>query len=327
MSPAEHTLNKAQKFVRLVARMQDQNGIMADDAMGDFGLDDRTLRRYLSDLRDIGVPVQDDGRGTARRLSLDPSYGRRGVRLHFLEVVSLHFGRTLFNFLEGTDFADVMDDALERINSWSGDDPRHIGFTDTLDQKFMAVPEHAKDHARDADTLNEILTALLDSTVCDAHYARPASPSRSYRLHPYTLAHWRQGLYLFALDVKENKIKTFAVDRFRNFKRCRGEKFEYPADYDPKDMVVNCFGIIGGEVQTVQLQFSRSSAPYVQERVWHHSQTVENLAGGQIQITMRVGISPELQSWILSFGPEVRVILPSELSERIRQKHEDAAKL
>ena len=43
-----------------------------------------------------------------------------------------------------------------------------------------------------------------------------------------------------------------------------------------KDMVTDCFGIIGGEVQTVRLQFTRSAAPYVQERLWHQSQRIGN---------------------------------------------------
>ena len=90
-------LNKSQKFVQILSELQQPTGIRADELMARYDLDDRTLRRYLSDLRSIDVPIQDDGRGTDRVLSLDPSYGRKGVQLTLLELVSLRFGRSLFD--------------------------------------------------------------------------------------------------------------------------------------------------------------------------------------------------------------------------------------
>jgi proteasome accessory factor B len=320
-------LNKSQRLVCLLHRMVEPGGISAFEAMEEFDLDDRTLRRYLADLREIDVPVQDEGRGSDRNLCLDPSFGRRGVQLSLLEFVSLHFGRSLFDFLEGTGFASDMDDALDRISAWSGGpDGENAGLVKHMGRKFMAVPEHAKDHTQDADLLDEILTALLRQTPVEALYARVGGPVRTYRLHPYTLAHWRQGLYLFALDVDEGRIKTYAVDRFRAFSRTRGETFDYPEDYDPKALVSDCFGIIGGEVADILLQFDRRVAPYVRERIWHHSQRVEPLGDGSIEMRLRVGLSPELEAWLLGFGPRMKVLEPVSLRDRIRRLHGEAAR-
>ena len=319
-------LNKSQKMVCLLGRMAEAGGITAEQAIAEFDLDDRTLRRYLSDLRAISVPVRDEGRSSGRILSLDPSFGRKAVQLSLLELVSLHFGRSLFNFLEGTGFAADMDDALERISAWSGEaDGQNVGLVADLDRKFMAVPEHAKDHTRDAENIDDILTALLRQNPVEALYARVGGPVRTYRLHPYTLAHWRQGLYLFALDVDVGRVKTYAVDRFRAFSRDRHERFEYPADYDPGDLVSDCFGIIGGQVRDIRLEFSRSVAPYVRERVWHHSQRVQPVGEGAIEMELRVGLSPELEAWVLGFGPNVRVLAPTDFRDRIRRLHREAS--
>jgi predicted DNA-binding transcriptional regulator YafY len=320
--------NKSQKIVLLLSAMADAGGITAEAAIDTYDLDERTLRRYLSDLRDIDVPVCDEGRGPDRLLSLEPSYGRKGVQLSLLELVSLHFGRTLFDFLKGTGFAEDMDDALERISAWSGGPVgQDAGLVEHLDRKFIAVPEHAKDHTRDGDILDDILTALLRQNPVEALYARVGGPVRTYRLHPYTLAHWRQGLYLFALDTEVSRVKTFAVDRFRAFSRSRGETFEYPVDFEPSALVSDCFGIIGGEVQDIRLQFSRSVAPYVRERTWHHSQHVDPQGGGAIEVSLRVGLSPELEAWVLGFGPNVSVLEPIAFRDRIRRLHHEAATL
>ena len=261
-------------------------------------------------------------------MSLDPSFGRKGVQLSLLELVSLHFGRSLFDFLKGTAFAEDMDDALERISAWSGEaDGQYVGLVEDLDRKFMAVPEHAKDHTRDADVIDDILTALLRQNPVEALYARVGGPVRTYRLHPYTLAHWRQGLYLFALDVDVGRVKTYAVDRFRAFSRDRHGNFEYPIDYDPSALVSDCFGIIGGSVQDIRLEFSRAVAPYVRERIWHQSQRVEPMGDGAIEMRLKVGISPELEAWVLGFGPGVKVLEPLNFRDRIRRLHHEAAQV
>ena len=133
-------------------------------------------------------------------------------------------------------------------------------------------------------------------------------------------------MYLFALDADEGRVKTYAVDRFRAFSRARGEAFAYPEDYDPQSLVADCFGIIGGQITDIRLAFTRQIAPYVRERIWHRSQRVEPQGDGSIELTMRVGISPELEAWLLGFGPNMRVLEPERLRERIRRLHAEASR-
>lgn len=321
--PSPGELNKAQKFVRLVELMLRRGGIRASEAMEQFDLDNRTLRRYLADLRSLGLPIQDKGRGRNRMLTLDPSYGRQSVQLSLLEIVSLHFGRTLFDFLSGTHFAADMTDALERIAPIM--DKSDADLTRDLDRKLMAVPEHYKDHTESGDLIDEILSALLYQNPATARYARPQGPVRTYKLRPLTLATYRQSLYLFAVDDEEDKIKTFALDRFRSFKRKRKERFDYPTDFDPRALIADCFGITGGQVVSVELAFGPREAPYIRERVYHHTQTVEPGPDDGVILKMQVGMSMELVRWVLSFGPEVRVLAPESLAEEIRKLHLEAA--
>ena len=315
------SLNKAQKLVRILHRMQD-GGVDPNQLLQDYDLEERTLRRYLKDLRELGLPVQTSGRGANRRWSLDASYRRQRVPLTLLEMVSLHFGRVLFDFLSGTSFADDANDALERlsINAGQGELGRD------LDRKFIAIREPSKDYTRDSELLDEILTALLRQNPAKALYARINGPMRAYNLYPYTLGVYRQGLYLFAFDVDEERIKTFAIDRFRAFHRDRKTHFEYPEDYVPHNVVSDSFGIIGGPATDVRLRFRRNAAPYIRERIWHHSQHLSELDDGGVLLSMRVGRSYELISWILSFGPDVRVDAPQDLCDQIQMLHAQAAR-
>lgn len=323
MAHPDSKLNKAQKFVRFLELLLQPEGVRVVDVMERFGVDDRTLRRYVSDLRSMDVPVLSSGRGFQRHLRVDARYQRRGLQLSLLELVSLRFGRQLFDFLEGTGFAEDMDEALETLSTIAiGKDN---ALAENLERKFMSVQEHRKDHTRHADLIDDVLSALLYQNPAVAHYAKLAGPTKSYQLHPYTLVTFKHGLYLFARDLKDDRVKTFAIDRFRNFERQRGAKFEYPADYQPKSVVAHSFGIIGGTPELVVLRFNRRSAPYVRERVWHESQVLSEADGGGLRLSMRVAVSPELVSWVMGFGPDVAVDAPDTLAERVRRRHHAAA--
>ena len=316
-------LNKSQKLVRMLQLLQKRGGVPAWDLMGRFELDARTLRRYLQDLEDMGIPVVEEGHAGQRNVALDRNYARAGVQLTLAEAVSLHFGRTLFTFLDGTSFASDIDDAIERLEPAIGrfpqDAERHI------DRKFLAVPEHGKDYARDGDLLDEVVSALIFSNPADAEYRALRGPGKVYRLHPYTLAVYRQGLYLFALDLAEDRVKSFALERFVRFSRLRREHFPSPESWRPLDMLRDSFGIIGGTPERVAARFSPDAAPYVRERRWHPTAAIEPLEDGGVRLTMNVANTPELREWLLGFGASVLVEGPAVLVEWMREQHLAAA--
>ncbi|MDP2317370.1 MAG: transcriptional regulator [Pseudomonadota bacterium] len=322
----DDSLNKSQKFVRIFEIVQRRGGVSAQDLMERFDLDARTLRRYLSDLKDLGLPMRDEGVGADRILSLDPAYARSGVQLTLAEVLSLHFGRTLFTFLDGTSFAADIEGAIERLQPAIARSTSDL--TRDLDRKFMAVPEHAKDYRSDPDKLDEIVSALLYSNPADAEY-RPARGGfgKVYRLEPLTLATYRQGLYLFARDTQEDKVKSFAVERFERFARLRREKFEYPTGYDPHAVVADSFGITSGPPEDIVARFTPDVALFVRERHWHPTQRIEPLPDGGVRLRMRVSVGPELREWLVGFGPQVRVEAPPGLVAQVREAHRAAAAL
>ncbi|MCB9766365.1 MAG: WYL domain-containing protein [Alphaproteobacteria bacterium] len=316
------TLNKAQKLVKMVELMNRRGGIRAVEFLDRYQLDPRTLRRYLADLREIGLPIEDHGAGFDRTVALDPSYRRAGVQLTLPEVLSLHFGRKLFTFLDGTQFAQDLDGAIERLEPAI---PRaHADAARDLDRRFMAVPEHAKDYSGMGEIIDELITSLIYSNPAKVEYTRADGSTRTYRLQPYTLATYRQGLYLFARDVNDRRIKTFAVERFSRYDRLRLEKFDVPADYRPEDFVADCFGIITGPVHDVSLVFDADVVRYITERTWHRSQKVEPLADGRLRVLMHVGLSHELVTWLLGFAGAVDIEAPAELREQVAAAHRKA---
>ncbi len=319
----DRELNKSQALVRMFQLLQRRGGIGAQDLMERFEFDARTLRRYLADISAMGIPVVEEGHRDSRVVSIDRAFSRTGVQLSLAEALSLHFGRTLFTFLDGTTFATDMDDAIERLAPAIGRFPAEVG--DHLDRKFMAVPEHRKDYGRDGDLLDEIVSALLFSNPSDAEYRALRGLPKVYRLEPYTLATYRQGLYVFARDLAEDRVKSFAVERFVRFSRLRREHFAYPANWDPAAYIADAFGITGGPVDDVVARFSADLAPIIRERTWHRTARVEPLDDGGVRLRLRVAVAPELREWLLGFGAGVVVEAPVSLADWVRDQHQAAA--
>jgi len=317
------SLNKAQKLVKILELMTRRGGINASELMQRFDLDARTLRRYLSDLKELDLPLVDDGRGDDRTVAIDARWRRSGVQLTLTEVLSLHFGRKLFNFLEGTPFAEDMDGAIERLEPAIA--RTHADIAKDLDKKFLAVPESHKDYRDHADVIDDVITALVYNNPLQASYRKPTGAHSRYNLHPFTLATFRQGLYLFALDLAVNRVKSFAIERFTDMRRVSSDKFDYPTTWNPEAHLSSAFGIIGGPPVDVRIAFSDRVAAYIRERTWHPTQTVGTRPDGRIELRLSAGNTVELRTWILSFGDDAEVIHPPELVSDIAKTLHAAA--
>lgn len=312
-------MNKAQKLVKMLELMSRTGGVRATELAERFDLDARTLRRYLADLREIHIPINDEDRGEDRALSVDPQWRRTGVQLTLGEILSLHFGRKLFTFLDGTQFEEGLDNAIERLQPTIS---RHqADLVNRLETKFLAVPEPAKAYGGEAsEILDDLISALLYDNPIEARYRKPSGVEGKYELRPYTLGTFRQGLYLFAWDVEAQQVKTFAVERFTEVLRRRKERFDPPANWRPEAHIANAFGIISGTPEEVVIAFSEQVTGYITERVWHDTQHAGVLPDGRTTLTMMVAPTVELETWILGFGDDAEVIAPVSLREKIRDR-------
>jgi proteasome accessory factor B len=139
----------------------------------------------------------------------------------------------------------------------------------------------------------------------------------AFQLDPYTLLVYKKGLYLAGWSDAHQAIRTFALDGFKDVEWLKGNKFEYPADYQPEKLYEGAFGLIRGEPVKVKIRFSEKVARYVRRRRWHPTQRVRNVAGG-VELTMEVRGTTEIVSWVLGFGQEAEIVEPAELREAVR---------
>ncbi len=65
------------------------------------------------------------------------------------------------------------------------------------------------------------------------------------------------------------------------------------------------------------MRFDAFAGRLIEERTWHASQSTEARPDGGLDLTMQVGVSPEVERWILGWGDHVEVLEPAVLRRNI----------
>jgi len=294
-------------------------GRTVDDLTQEMRCSRRTVWRDLAVLQAAGFPItaEQDGRENRYRLIEGPR-GAPPVSFTLTELMSLHLGRHLLVPLRGTPVGAAIHTALEKVSVTLG--PAAKAFLTSLGQSISARTVQAKDYARASETLRMLQQALQERRTLEAKYhsfGRDTVSSR--RLDPLHLWHQQGGIYLAAYCHTRRQVLTFALERFRDA-RLTDDTFEAPREFNLDRYLEGSFGIFRGEPVQLALRFSRQVARYVAERQWHPSQVVSLLLTGELEMTLRVPVSPELRRWILGYGKDVEVLEPKSLREDIRRE-------
>jgi predicted DNA-binding transcriptional regulator YafY len=79
----------------------------------------------------------------------------------------------------------------------------------------------------------------------------------------------------------------------------------------------SAFGVVRGVPEKIKIWFSPEVAGYIQERIWHESQAIHQQKDGSIIFEADVAQTPELISWIMSWGARAEVLEPKSLKDEI----------
>ena len=145
----------------------------------------------------------------------------------------------------------------------------------------------------------------------------------TYDLHPYHLLAYHGNWYVLARNVAKDLVETFALSRFRHIEAA-GHTFSRPADFNVETFAKQAFGITSGEKPlNVRLLFDPKLAVYITERQWHATQEFRKHADGWVEMRLTTTGRKELIRWILSWMPDVKVLAPKSLHDRITEKLQD----
>jgi predicted DNA-binding transcriptional regulator YafY len=146
-----------------------------------------------------------------------------------------------------------------------------------------------------------------------------AARAKSFYIKPLKIFSNRDSVYVHACLARSpgkpyNEPKfdpLLAIHRIKKVE-LTDRLFEFPKNYDFEKTFKQNFGVIKEDAFEVEVEFTGWAARYVAERIWSPNQKIHK-RNGTTKLTFSASSEPELISWVLSFGQEVRLIKPKSI--------------
>ncbi len=273
----------------------------------------KTVMRDIEFMRDrLGLPLEYDPvkhgfRYTAAVRDFPTMKVSQG------EVAALLLAQQSLEQFRGTPFERPLTGAFRKLSQSLGGD-MEVAWHEL--EQALSVRRSGVGLA-DMQVFDALAKAVTDREEIEFSYHKLAGEKPEKRtVRPYHLGCIEDQWYLFAHDIGRGAIRTFALPRIREVERT-GERFRRPKDFSVGKLLEGSFAVFEGRhAKPVKILFRGVAARLVAERSWHPTQKIKP-HGKHAELTMRVGLSPDLVQWILGWGGEAEVLGPAELRHRV----------
>lgn len=276
----------------------------------------RTVARDLDFLRlEENAPIAFDPRGRGYRLT-DETFALPHVDVSGSDLATLAAARAALADTPTSPLARSMDAVIGKIAEAAP--ASYAEALEKISDRFGALHEAP---ARIVPAIwSTLAEAVAASLVVAARYRRFDGTERDYHIEPLRLVAHRGNWYALARKRPGGEQRAFALTRFGSAKPT-GETFVPPKGFDWRKAAKDAFGIgLGIRPVNVRLLFSKTVATAISERVWHPTQQIRRRRNGSLEVRVRAAPTIELVRWILSWTPDVRVLAPNALRDRV-QRH------
>ncbi len=282
-----------------------------------MGVSIETIRRDLNDLADAGFKVHDTvgfrGVKRWRVLGFEDSFG-----FSITDLLSIYVGRQFLEPLAGTPFWEGQQKVFSKIRGALG--PSGIGYLKKLASSLHATTVGSSDYTNRGELIDRLMVAVEDHLISLIVYQSDRSTEPvEQEVYPQGFVFHRGSLYLIAWSGRRGEIRTYKMDRIEDVHATKLVA-AVPQDFDLAEWLEHSFGVFRSgstELQTIRIHFARDVARYVQESKWHGSQNLTPQPDGSLIAEFRLPDTQEIKRWIMSFGPNAKVLEPQELVQQI----------
>jgi predicted DNA-binding transcriptional regulator YafY len=287
-----------------------------------------TLKRDLEYLRDrLGAPIEYDRDLNAYRFGAEyrgPKHELPGLWFNERELYSLLMAHQLLSELDSEGvISRHLQPLLERIHQMLDGS----GAEATALTRRVKIVSPAKRPVPGA-FFERVAEALLRRRRLHMRYLTRGRRETSERdVSPQRLVHYRSTWYLDAWCHTREKLLRFALDAIEAAQVLERKAKDVPMRQVQAEMDAGYGIYAGGTRRWARLRFDAQAAQWASREVWHPGQQGRWLDRGAYELRLPYVDETELVMDVLRQGPEVQVIEPASLRERVRQRHADAAAL
>ena len=282
----------------------------------DIEVTTKTIQRDLDFMRDrLNLPIAYNDKRQGYEFT-QPVESFPMVELSEAELISVFVAQKALMQYKGTPFEHPLRSAFQKLVS--GLDGKITLSWDDLEafisfRNFEIVPTDLK-------TFQVVSEAVRKSVVLKFEYKKLNASSFEKRIvEPYHLACIQNQWYCFGHDIDRREMRTFVLARMRNV-IVTGQTFTKPKKFSLQNHLKDSLGVFSAKGKyNIRIRFDKFAAQLVRERVWHPSQSIQELTGGEIELRLTLSSLHEIEPWILSWGAHAQVLGPAELVGRLKE--------
>jgi len=289
----------------------------------------RTLQRDLLALSEAGIPlISEKTMANENAWSLMSQFRSFiPLPLETNEYLAAHILKANLKVFQKTPFEKEIQSLIDKINQIVPEEVFLETETGKADELFENYSAGNFDYAPHGETINNLITAIVHKTKCKVTYYNPnEQKDKTFHIEPERMVHYNGGLYVIVYLRYYKSFIMLAIQRIKNLEILK-ETFKNDHPFNEKEYWKGKFGLFPGDQVEVKLRFDKGIRHHIEGRTWHSSQTVESDKKGNLILTMKVGITPELISWILGWRKYVKIIEPKVLIDQIKKSAEEINKL
>jgi len=242
-------------------------------------------------------------------------YARKGysiwkVDLDEEQLSKLQTSLVMLRHFRGLPDMDWVDDLLENLGN-----RYQLNLVDS--DPIVELDQNA-DLSGIAEFFSPILNAIAGHQALSVNYKKAFVNEVQDTIHPYYLKEYNTRWFLLAWSDQNNTLSTFAIDRLTKVEPST-VVYRKNTDIDFESFFDDIIGVThtDAEEQLIRLRFTPNRYPYVMTKPLHWSQ--HNYDESR-EITIQVIPNRELESLLLSFGPDVEILEPASLREQMKEK-------
>jgi predicted DNA-binding transcriptional regulator YafY len=278
------------------------------------------LRKYPATFQEIADYLSIESEIQAYNFNISKRTFQRDVadiRTIYNIDIQYDFSRRVY-FIYHDDKPEVSERILEAFDTFNA-----LNITDRLSNYI----HFAKRKPTGTENLYDLLHAIKNQVQIKFSHQKfwDAEPTQR-EVQPYALKEFNNRWYLMANDLKDNKIKSFGLDRLNKLEITK-KGFHIPIDFDINQHYKYCFGIVGPNAQKptdIILSFEPVEGQYIKSMPLHETQEILQDNKDELVIKLRLFITHDFLMELLSHGDRVKVIKPDKLITNITSIYQSA---
>ena len=176
------------------------------------------------------------------------------------------------------------------------------------------------------EKLNMLIKAMKESRKISITYRRYGGhATRTFDLEPYCVKLFGQRWYMLG-RFADRGFATFSLDRMLEVEM-NDEKFKIDEDFDAASYFSDCFGVMldeNSKPERVLIRAYGYEPYYLRDLPLHHSQREIQSTEEYSDFELRLKITSDFKSKLLSRGEWIEILEPKALAEEIVEWHQKA---